>query len=256
MARRRPARVAAVLAVWILAAPIVPAFAQAPGDAETVAELKAALAELRRRLAEQTRPATDAELQVARRQIERLTEAMIGLKRERDTLRGEVVALRSDRERLQASEAEQRRRATASEAKVARLERELEGTATAQRPPTLATAEPVRRSETLAGSAFAPGAATLREDALLQLGVIAAWLRAQPDGTVVIEGHTDASGDAEANRRLSLARAEAVRDGLVALGLPPDRLEVLGRGEQLPVADNATEEGRATNRRVVVTLER
>jgi outer membrane protein OmpA-like peptidoglycan-associated protein len=180
---------------------------------------------------------------------------MVGLKRERDTLRGEVVALRSDRARLQASEAEQQRRAAASEAKTAQLERELERTATAQRPLALATPEPVRHSETLAGSAFAPGAATLREEALPQLNVIAAWLRAEPAGTVVIEGHTDASGDAEANRRLSLARAEAVRDGLIALGLAHDRLEVLGRGEQLPVADNATEEGRATNRRVVVTLE-
>ena len=54
---------------------------QGESEAETVAELKAALAELRRRLAEVARPPTEAELQVARRQIERLTETMVGLRR-------------------------------------------------------------------------------------------------------------------------------------------------------------------------------
>ena len=73
------------------------------GEVETVAELKAALAELRRRLAEVPRPPTEAELQVARRQIERLTETMVGLRRERDSLRGELVALRDERDRLRAA---------------------------------------------------------------------------------------------------------------------------------------------------------
>lgn len=228
---------------------------QAQGDATTVAELKAALAELRRRLAERPRPATDAQLQVARRQIERLTEAMVGLKRERDSLRGEVTTLRADSARLRATAAEQRQHLAAGEAEVARLERRLEEVTTAQMPIALAAPEPTRHSETMSGAAFAPGGAGLRADATLQLDAIATWLRTAQGGTVLIEGHTDAIGDAEANQRLSLARAEAVRDELAARGVARDRIEVRGCGEDLPVADNDTMEGRAANRRVVVSLE-
>ncbi|MGD9509495.1 MAG: OmpA family protein [Geminicoccaceae bacterium] len=219
-----------------------------------MAELKAALAELRRRLAEQPRPATDAQLQVARRQIERLTETMVGLKRERDGLRGEVSALRVDSDRLRATAAEQRRELAARAAEIARLERRLDAAA-AQVPAALVTPEPKRHSETMSGSAFASGGAGLRPDAVLQLDAIASWLRTEQGGTVVIEGHTDAVGEAEANRQLSLARAETVRDALASRGVARERIEVRGRGEDLPIADNDTAEGRAANRRVVVTLE-
>ncbi|MFO1050315.1 MAG: OmpA family protein [Geminicoccaceae bacterium] len=238
------------------------ALAQSADDAASVAQLKAALAELRRRLAEQARPATDAELQVARRQIERLTATMAGLRRERDGLRGEVLSLRDalgtarvDGERLRAANAEQARRLAASEAETAQL-REA---ALANEPQALQAVEPVEpaeRREVLAGSAFASGKAELRADAMVELAAIAAWLRDLPAGTVLIEGFTDASGEEEANRRLSLARAGAVRDRLVALGVGIERLQVVGRGEASPVADNATPEGRAANRRVEISVQR
>lgn len=235
------------------------ALAQTADDTASVAQLKAALAELRRRLAEQPRPATDAELQVARRQIERLTATMAGLRRERDGLRGEVLSLRdalgtarADRERLQAANAEQARVLAASEAEAAQL-REA---ALASAPPALEAAEPADRREVLAGSAFASGRADLRADAMIELAAIAAWLRDMPPGAILIEGFTDASGEEEANRRLSLARAGAVRDRLVALGVEAERLEVVGRGEASPVADNASPEGRAANRRVEISVPR
>lgn len=69
-------------------------------------------------------------------------------------------------------------------------------------------------------------------------------------GTVRIEGHTDNLGGAESNRRLSLARANAVRDALIARGVPADRLVAEGLGETQPIADNATVEGRQQNRRI------
>jgi outer membrane protein OmpA-like peptidoglycan-associated protein len=107
----------------------------------------------------------------------------------------------------------------------------------------------------MSGTAFAQGGAALRGEAMLQLDAIATWLHTEPGGIVVIEGHTDGVGDAAANQRLSLQRAEAVRDQLAARGVAAGRMEVHGRGEDLPVAGDETAEGRAVNRRVVVTLE-
>lgn len=71
---------------------------------------------------------------------------------------------------------------------------------------------------------------------------------------VRIVGHTDSSGSDAVNNPLSLDRAEAVRDYLVAQGVPATRVQVEGRGEREPVADNASPEGRARNRRVEIFL--
>jgi outer membrane protein OmpA-like peptidoglycan-associated protein len=71
---------------------------------------------------------------------------------------------------------------------------------------------------------------------------------------VIIEGHTDSSGDDAYNVTLSQQRAEAVRSYFVANGIAADRIEANGLGESQPVADNASEAGRQENRRVVVRL--
>ena len=71
---------------------------------------------------------------------------------------------------------------------------------------------------------------------------------------VKITGHTDNVGAADYNMKLSLRRAEAIRDYLVSLGVDPGKLEVSGEGETKPVADNKTKEGRAKNRRVEVEV--
>lgn len=67
-----------------------------------------------------------------------------------------------------------------------------------------------------------------------------------------IGGHTDSTGSDEANLALSLARAEAVREALIARGVPAEGLSARGYGATQPVADNETEEGRAANRRTAV----
>lgn len=67
-----------------------------------------------------------------------------------------------------------------------------------------------------------------------------------------IGGHTDSTGSDDANLALSTARAEAVREALLARGLPAGRLGAQGYGAALPIADNATDEGRAANRRTEV----
>lgn len=70
----------------------------------------------------------------------------------------------------------------------------------------------------------------------------------------VIVGHTDNTGDPQYNLDLSKRRAESVRDYLIETGTPPEKLRVVGRGEQDPVASNDTKEGRAQNRRVEIIV--
>jgi len=97
---------------------------------------------------------------------------------------------------------------------------------------------------------FATDSATLRPESQEQLGNIAAILKAYPNVHIKIGGYTDNSGDAQYNLTLSQDRANGVKDQLVTLGISPDRLEAQGYGEQFPVADNSTQQGRAENRRV------
>jgi len=80
-------------------------------------------------------------------------------------------------------------------------------------------------------------------------------LIAHPElGAVSIEGHTDSKGTAPANRKLSQRRADSVLKFLVEHGVPSERLSAIGHGEDQPVQDNATEAGRAENRRVEFRL--
>lgn len=67
-----------------------------------------------------------------------------------------------------------------------------------------------------------------------------------------IEGHTDSRGSDTHNMRLSLARAESVRQYAIQKGVASSRIEAVGKGESQPEADNATDEGRAKNRRVLL----
>jgi outer membrane protein OmpA-like peptidoglycan-associated protein len=92
--------------------------------------------------------------------------------------------------------------------------------------------------------------ATLRPDAQPILDEIAKLLAADSTLKLSIEGHTDATGSAERNRELATARARSVLGALVGLGVDPGRLASAGFGPDKPLADNATEEGRAKNRRV------
>ena len=77
----------------------------------------------------------------------------------------------------------------------------------------------------------------------------------RPNAQVRIEGHTDDSGTASANHRLSERRAQSVREELVRLGLPRRQLHVVALGDRGPIATNATEEGRAMNRRVRIVID-
>ncbi|KRW62054.1 hypothetical protein AO726_01120 [Pseudomonas sp. TTU2014-080ASC] len=80
------------------------------------------------------------------------------------------------------------------------------------------------------------------------------YLQLNPRRVVRIEGYTDNTGAEEDNLRLSKARAQAVADVMVELGIDSKRIEVQGYGESFPVAVNASEKGRAQNRRVEVVI--
>jgi OmpA-OmpF porin, OOP family len=101
---------------------------------------------------------------------------------------------------------------------------------------------------------FDTGQATLQPSSQEQLGNIAAILKAYPNVHVKIGGYTDNTGDAAANLALSEARAKNVMDALVAAGIDPSRLESKGYGDQYPVGDNNTEDGRAQNRRIALLV--
>ncbi|MBP6979172.1 MAG: OmpA family protein [Bacteroidales bacterium] len=77
-------------------------------------------------------------------------------------------------------------------------------------------------------------------------------LSSNPALQVSIEGHTDNVGNAESNKTLSEARAKAVKEAIIAKGIGSERLTSVGWGQEKPVADNRTEEGRAKNRRVEI----
>jgi len=97
---------------------------------------------------------------------------------------------------------------------------------------------------------FNSGSATLQPQSNEQLQNIASILRAYPNVHMRIGGYTDNTGSADQNLTLSNDRANSVMNSLVNLGVAPDRLDARGYGQDHPVADNSTEEGRARNRRI------
>ena len=86
------------------------------------------------------------------------------------------------------------------------------------------------------------------------LNAVATVLNGFPETSVVVTGHTDSTGSAAHNQRLSERRAMAVVRYLQAQGVNPARLEAVGMGERMPVASNASEQGRARNRRVEIRI--
>jgi len=97
---------------------------------------------------------------------------------------------------------------------------------------------------------FETGSANLAAGSRDQLAAVGVILAAYPAVKLKIGGYTDNVGDPAFNKQLSEQRAANVRAALVGQGVAPDRLASEGYGEQFPVADNATAEGRAQNRRI------
>ena len=106
----------------------------------------------------------------------------------------------------------------------------------------------------IGGVLFATAKATLAGGARESLARLSGILSAYPALKLRVEGHTDDIGSEATNLKLSTERAIAVRDYLIGQGVPAASIEVEGLGPSNPVADNATAEGRARNRRVEVIV--
>lgn len=101
---------------------------------------------------------------------------------------------------------------------------------------------------------FATDSFAVRPNLRRDLNALASNLQRYPQSTVQIIGHTDSDGDAAYNQQLSEQRANSVADVLLNGGVPLNRVQTFGRGEDQPVASNLTAEGKARNRRVEVVI--
>ncbi|AQR73557.1 OmpA family protein [Sphingomonas sp. LM7] len=97
---------------------------------------------------------------------------------------------------------------------------------------------------------FDTDATAIKPDSQPILAEIIKLLKAHPQLRLEVQGHTDNSGAAAHNQQLSTGRASAVLGALLAQGIAIDRLTAKGYGQTKPVADNATDDGKAKNRRV------
>lgn len=101
---------------------------------------------------------------------------------------------------------------------------------------------------------FATDSATLRPDLQRDLVAVAQSLNNYPNSRVDVIGHTDNTGEAAYNADLSQRRASSVASVLIGSGVAAGRIAAYGRGEDQPIATNATAEGRAQNRRVEIII--
>lgn len=102
---------------------------------------------------------------------------------------------------------------------------------------------------------FTSGEYKLTPEAQNKLGMIAETLRPQAQShEIVVEGHTDSKGTPTSNQLLSENRARAVMEFLISRGVPSTAITSVGVGQVRPIADNASAEGRANNRRVEIII--
>ena len=112
-------------------------------------------------------------------------------------------------------------------------------------------AKEIRRGRLiLKGVEFKHGTAEILPESYSMLDNVYESLKAYPEVRIELAGYTDNAGIAAANRKLSLLRAEKVREYLILHGIDPGRITAVGRGGEDPITENTTPEGRAFNRRI------
>ena len=205
--------------------------------------------------------ASQRELQRVRMEAERqrMESELQAEESERLRAEGEQSAQEAEAAKAQAAQTQRLFEAQAKAADLARQEARLAEATAGDLRKRLQNLRATRGAQgmqmTLDDIAFAPGQVGLRPEAKASLGQLVAFVNRDPTKPIRIEGHTDSRGKPESNRVLSQHRADAVRAALVAAGVAANRITSVGLGEDQPVADNDTEEGRARNRRVDVILE-
>ena len=89
----------------------------------------------------------------------------------------------------------------------------------------------------------------LQKESYTELDKLVAFMKKNPNVVIEISGHTDNVGDKKSNQTLSNNRAKSVMDYIKVKGIDTSRITSVGFGDTKPIADNGTEEGRASNRR-------
>lgn len=221
------------------------AAAEEPEEIEHRAELALgrvaiARAEARRRLAER-RTAKAAE------DLERL-QLQLRERMAREALR-QAQEAESRAERLRAEAEAEWRRVRAVRSEQARLD-ELQQQFAELKPRMTERGMILTLGEVL----FDFDSARLKPYTLRIMDRLAAFLTRHGDYVLTIEGHTDSTGSADYNLRLSRERAQSVADTLIERAVGPERIAIRGYGESRPAASNETSAGRRQNRRVEVVL--
>jgi outer membrane protein OmpA-like peptidoglycan-associated protein len=102
---------------------------------------------------------------------------------------------------------------------------------------------------------FEADSAVLKPAELAKVARIAELLKRYPDRDILVAGHAAAAGNAAGRKPLSEQRAQTVADRIIAMGArAAERVRATGYGDERPIADNSTADGRARNRRVEITI--
>jgi len=92
----------------------------------------------------------------------------------------------------------------------------------------------------------------ISDDASILFEKVVTWMKLDPKNMIELTGHTDSTGDKQANLALGISRVMVIREMLIDKGAPYQQIDVMSRGESQPIADNRTKQGRLRNRRVEI----
>ncbi|WP_438022805.1 OmpA family protein [Sorangium sp. So ce233] len=232
--------------------------AQQTRDLAYIADRKAREAEAAAALEQAQRDKAEAEENFKALSHEQLATAKDALQTNQQQIERERQArAQAESARVQAESARTEAEKARKEAEAARREAERVANAALASLKEIAAVKEEKRGVviTLSGAVlFASGKSELLPIAKEKLNQVATTLKDQGSPPLRIEGHTDSTGSAQANRKLSLDRADSVKTHLISVGLPADKITTVGHGPDRPVADNASVEGRANNRRVEIIV--
>jgi outer membrane protein OmpA-like peptidoglycan-associated protein len=226
---------------------------------EARAKAEAAQAEAERVKLEADRARAEAERAKAEAELAERKAAEERARREQSTREAEAARAKAESDRLAAASAQQAAQQALKLAEDAKRERD---TALQRLYVSLSEILETKRETrgfivNIGDVLFDTGKATLKSGAREKLSKLAGILLAYPGTlTIEIEGHTDSTGSDELNNKLSLNRAESVRDYLVQSSVKGDRIKsVQGFGKSKPIASNDSSAGRQMNRRVEVVID-
>jgi len=233
---------------WAAEATMNPNYEAAKKAAEDEAAKKAAEDEAAKKAAEEEAAKKAAEEEAAKKAAEEEAAKKAADEEAAKKAADEEAAKKAAEEEAAKKAAEEEAAKKAAEEAEAKRKADEE----AARQAAIESCRDALNSATISGSIrFAFNSSDIKAKILSELGKIATIAKdCPPNVTITVSGHTDNSGTAEANQKLSEQRAQAVVDYLVKAGVPSSKLKAAGFGQEKPIADNDTTEGRAKNRRI------